>query len=535
MKSKAIKSKVLVTGALHPSAIQALKNNTSLEVEYKPDCSRTDLLQLLPQAHVLLTRSETSVDREVIDTAKELKVIARAAVGVGNIDIPYATERGILVINTPGKNTNSAAELTMGLILSMIRNLPQCYHHMRQGGWDRHRFTGRELRGKTIGIVGLGNVGHRVAKFAHGFDMRVLAYDPYISPRIFERYHAHPFRDLKEMVAQTDFLSVHVPKNEETTGMIDQNVLAVMKDQSYLINAARGGIVNEVDCLNALKSGKLAGAAIDTWVDEPNPMQELVKHDKCWVSPHIGASTEEAQLAIGNTIVEQVEKALEGGVVDYPVNLPHIGTVDNPLQKPYAILASKIGSMAAQLVDFNPVKMEVYYRGDLAGLDQSLIRLALVKGYISRVVDGFVSFVNAQKHFEQVGIDIEEKQDPEFTSYRSALKIKVLGSKGEELKLGGVVFDHEYVRISLINDFYFELDPAGKFLVTENLDRPGVIGALGMCLAKHQINIDSFDLSRNREGGRAMALIKVDQKPCAAEMEEISNIENLLSAKVVDL
>jgi D-3-phosphoglycerate dehydrogenase len=205
------------------------------------------------------------------------------------------------------------------------------------------------------------------------------------------------------------------------------------------------------------------------------------------------------------------------------------------LQKPYAILAAKLGSFAAQLSDFNPVKMEVYYRGDLAGLDQSLIRLGLIKGYISNVVDGFVSFVNAQSHFEKIGVEIEEKQDPAFTSYRSALKIKVIGSQGEELILGGVVFDQEYVRISLINDFYFEVEPDGVILVTENIDKPGVIGALGSYLSENKINIDSFDLSRNAEGGKAMALIKVDQKPTAEQLQGILKLDHLISANIVQV
>jgi len=530
-----MKTKVLVTGALHKIAIERLKNNDKLDLVYKPDCPRGKLIELVSTAQVLITRSETTIDQELIDAAKELKIIARAAVGVGNIDINHATEKGILVLNTPGKNTNSAAELTLGLMLSMIRNLPQSYNHLRKGGWDRHMFAGTELRGKTIGIVGLGNVGHRVAKFAHGFDMKVYAYDPYISPRIFERHHVKPYSSLQEMAGEVDFLTVHVPKNAETTGMINRQIIDAMKEGSHLVNAARGGIIVEEDCLEALNSGKIAGAAIDTWLNEPTPIPDLAKHDRCWVSPHIGASTEEAQRAIGETVVTQVEKALDGSVVDYPVNLPEIGVIDNPLQKPYAILAAKLGSLAAQLSDFNPIKMEVYYRGDLAGLDQSLIRLGLVKGYISHVIDGFVSFVNAQTHFEKVGIEIEEKQDPSFTSYRSALKISVVGSKGEELKLGGVVFDQEYVRISLINDFYFEVDPTGSFLVTENEDRPGVIGAIGSSLSENEINIGSFDLSRNKAGGKAMALIKVDQKPSAAQLSEIMKIDHLISAKVVEL
>lgn len=528
-------TKVLISGHLHESAIAGFKAHKQFDVTYAPDCSKDELMRLLPGTNVLVTRSETDVDRSVIERAPELKVIARAAVGVGNIDIDFATTKGILVINCPGKNTNSAAELTLGLMLAMFRNVPQAHQTMKAGGWDRHRFSGRELRGKRLGIVGLGNVGHRMAKFAHGFDMEVFAYDPYIAPQVFERNQAKPFDSLEEMLKVTDVLTVHVPLNKETKGMITGPLLDLMPEGAYVVNVARGGVIQEAEILKRLESGRLAGAAIDTWETEPKPHAGLLKHDRVWCTPHIGASTIEAQIAIGETILAQVIKAVDGGVVDYPVNLPQIAVIDNALLKAYAVLGEKLGSLIGQVLDFNPTSMDLSYRGDLADLDHALVRLALMKGYASHVVDGFVSFVNVESEFARLGVVITESTDPGFQSYKSALKVRVKGAGGKELTVGGVVFDDRYIRISLLNDFYFEVEPMGDIILIENNDRPGVIGDVGHFLASRSINIDSFALSRNRKGGRAMAIVRVDSPIGREVVDDMCKISNVTNVHAVSL
>jgi D-3-phosphoglycerate dehydrogenase len=529
------RTKVLISGHLHELAIAGFKANKHFDVTYVPDCSKDELLKLLPGTNVLVTRSETDVDRAVIERAPELKVIARAAVGVGNIDIDLATAKGILVINCPGKNTNSAAELTLALALAMLRNVPQAHHTMKGGGWDRHRFSGRELRGKRLGIVGLGNVGHRVAKFGHGFDMEVFGYDPYIAPQVFERHQVKPFAKLEDMLKVTDVLTVHVPLNKETKNMIDGAKLDLLPDGAYIVNAARGGVIDEAELVKRLDSGRIAGAAIDTWATEPKALPALLNHERVWATPHIGASTLEAQIAIGETILAQVEKAVEGGVVDYPVNLPQVAVIDNPLVKAYAVLGEKLGSLIGQVLDFNPTSMDLSYRGDLAALDHSLVRLALMKGYAAKVVDGYVSFVNVESHFERLGVIISESTDPGFQSYKSALKVRVKGPNGKELTVGGVVFDDRYIRISLLNDFYFEIEPTGDILLIENNDRPGVIGDVGQFLGSRAINIDSFALSRNRKGGRAMALVRVDSPLADETVAALEKINNVTSVHAVTL
>lgn len=526
---------ICITGKLHPDAITAFERNPKYQIVYRPDCTREELLTLVPKAQVLVTRSETDVDKAVIDAGTELKVVARAAVGVGNIDLEYATQRGILVLNTPGLNTNSAAELTLGLMLGMFRNIPQAHGKVKSGGWDRHRYNGNELRGKTIGIIGLGNVGHRVAKFCRGFDMNVLAYDPYIGNEVFVRNDAKRVNDLTDLLRQVDLVTLHVPLNKETKGMITRRHLETMKPGSYLVNAARGGVVAEADLLWALQNKILAGIAIDTFEKEPNPWTQLVEHEKVWCSPHIGASTTEAQLAIGMAIVEQVGKALEGGVVDYPVNLPELAIIDEPILKSYAVLAEKIGVMIGQMRPFNPERFEIRVRGDLAQRDTSLVRLSVLKGYASQVVDGYVSFVNIAKHIESMGIRVTEEKDAAFDAYKSALKVTIHGPNQEKFSFGGVVFEDRYQRITLINDFLFEVEPAKYMLVIENRDRPGVVGNVGQFLAAKGINISSFSLSRNVQGGKAMAIVCCDSELSTQSVDELKKIENILAARAISL
>lgn len=530
-----MKSQIVISGALHPSIIERFEANPSFKITYIPDCSRSELEEKIKNAHVLVSRSETNVDKELIDVATNLKVIARAAVGVGNIDIEYATNRGILVLNCPGKNTNSAAELTMGLLICMMRNIPQAHQHLKTGGWDRHMFSGNELRHKKIGLVGLGNVGHRVAKFCRGFDMELYGYDPYISPLQFEKNHVQRVESLAELAETVDVLTVHVPLNKETRGMVNQSILQRMQPGSFVINAARGGVISENDLLAALNHGNIVGAGIDTWENEPKPLAELLNHPKVWVTPHIGATTVEAQLAIGESVLDQVENALGGGVVDHPVNLPNVGIIDNQQLKSYAVLAEKLGSILGQIIDFNPVKFDISYRGNIADNENKLVRLGFLKGYASQVVDGLVSFVNVEKHVEKMGIRVEEIDDSQFDHYKSAIKILVTGPQDKKITLGGVVFDDNYLRLTLLNDFYFELEPDGEILVIQNYDRPGVIGDVGQFLANNKINIDSFTLSRNKKGGEAMALVRVDSSIPTAKLDELSQIKNLISVKQISL
>lgn len=529
-----MKTKVLVTGKIHRDALTTLDSHPNISLIVKPDCSRQELHAEVADSSILITRSETAVDSELLNAAPELKVIVRAAVGVGNIDLNAATDKGILVINTPGKNTNSAAELTMGLMLAMMRKIPTAQQRVKVGGWDRHKFAGVELRNKKLGIVGLGNVGHRVAKFAHGFDMEVLAFDPYISPERFKQHRATPCKSLEELVSKVDILSMHVPLNSETRNMVGKNLIQKMKPGSYIVNAARGGVINETDLLESLASNHIEGAALDTFNNEPKPLPELIENDRVWCSPHIGASTEEAQKAIGDTVAEQVIKHLEGGVVDYPVNLPEIGIIEKPILKAYATLCEKIGSLMGQMIDFNPENVTLHYRGDIADLDNSILRLGWMKGFVGHKVADYISYVNVASHIKKMGLHVEEAPDPEFTGYKSAVKV-VIDNGIDTLTVGGVVMDERYIRISLVNDFYFEVEPSGHLIFLENHDKPGVIGHVGSELADQGVNISSFSLSRNKKGGKAMSVVVIDSALGEHGCNRLKEIDNVTALHSVHL
>ena len=528
-----MKHKILITGALHPHALRLLQSAPDAEIEYHPDAPYARVLELVPPCHALITRSETRVPRELIDRAPHLRVIARASVGIGSVDVDYATERGILVINTPGKNTKSAAELTWALLLTLARNVIAAHRTMEAGGWDRHRFTGSELLHKTIGIVGLGNVGHRVARYARAFEMEVLAYDPYISDEVFESHHARKV-DLDTLVRQADVVTVHVPKNRETTGMIGAEQIARMKEGVLLLNVARGGIIEEKALLAGLKDGKVRGAGIDTWDEEPpqaNPFRAL---PQVVMTPHIGASTLEAQLRIGESVAEQTLRALRDEVVDFPVNMPRLKVLTNPRVKAYIVLAEKLGTFAMQSLDFNPRTIQVLFQGELTREDGALIRRAFLKGYLKLTSSDAITYVNAERKAAERQIQVSDEEDPGFSEYPSAIKF-VVGDGKESFSIAGVSFSEHNVRISQVNEFKFEVIPDGNMLSMVNRDQPGVIGRVGTLLGANHINISQFELSRNMPGGQAMSLIRVDSPVPKPVLDQLRAISNMVSVRLIEV
>ncbi len=513
--------RVLVTGTIHETGLDMLRREADLEIDYRPELPHDRIVEIIDGYEAIVSRSETAITREMIDRGTSLKVIARAAVGVSNIDVEYATEKGILVLNTPGKNTNSAAELTMGLLLAVLRKINLAHENMRRLGWDRHRFTGIELMSKTVGIVGLGNVGHRMARFCRGFDMRVIAYDPYISDETFERNRVEKV-DFETLIAHSDVISVHVPKNRETTGMIDVAEITRMKKGVILLNAARGGIIKEDAMLEGLLSGHIAGAGIDTWSDEPlkdNPFKDL---PQVVMTPHIGASTEEAQIRVAVCIAEQLPRALRGGVVDYPVNMPRIRMLEGgDVMTSYTVLAEKLGLFAAQFIDFQPRNLEIFHLGSIARHDCTLLRLAFLKGYLFDKLD-YVSYVNAEMRATSAGLQVRNAEDAGFTQYESAVKFVFTG-EDRTFTIGGVVFAGPHPRIVLVDDFPFEVEPEGTFLAIRTLDRLGVISGISTLLDRHTIPIRSFEYSHSDAHKRSMFLIRVGKELPDAAMQELRN------------
>lgn len=522
---------ILVTGKLHSTAITALQATPDARVVYRPDCPRAELVELVASCQVLVTRSETVIDRSLLERATRLKIIGRAAVGVANIDVDYASEKGILVINCPGKNTNSAAELTFALLLCVVRHIYRAAERIRSGGWDRHLFKGRELRNKRLGIVGLGNVGHRVCRFANAFDMQVYAYDPFLPTAKFAKYHAKRSDCLEQLAETVDILTVHVPLTRETTAMIDRNILQKLGKDGILINTARGDVICRKGLRAALADDEIGAVAIDTWHGEPNPDPEFSRHPKVFGTPHIGASTEEAQLSIATTIAEQIRKAIAGEVVDYPVNIPHSTVIESPLHRSCAVLAEKLGSLMGQLVTVNPSLVKVRYSNDLGHFP--LIKLSWLKGYLHHVVNDYVSIVNCERHCQRLGLQIEEEVCQDIG--RAELQISLIDEQNNTLTSKGVIFDNRKLRIAQIDNFHFEIEPRGLFLVVRNLDRPGVVADIGATLAAQQINIGSIFLARKRQLGTAMAVIEIDTELDHDGLQHLAGTSNITAVRQIRL
>jgi len=503
--------KILITGALHPLALERFEQEKELLVSYQPDLKREKILEIIGDYDCILTRSETDIDQILIDKGVKLSVIARAAVGIGNIDIPYATKKGILVFNTPGKNTNSAAELTVMLTLAVIRNLTKAHKSMEANKWDRHTFTGTELMGKTVGLIGLGNVGHRVAKFLNSFDCRVLCYDPYVSKSYCEKHKTEQV-SFEDLVKHSDIISIHTPKNKETINMISEKDVENMKDGVILINAARGGLMNEDAILKGLEAKKILGYGVDTWDIEPVVEHPLKSFQNVVMTPHIGASTIEAQQRIAQSVSESAIKALKGGIVSSQVNLPDVHVFEGSQAPKYSALAGRLGMFSRQFIDqdYCPKRINFQYRGNLKTEDWALIKLSFLREFLRGTTDTSVSYVNVLQITEGKGIQIEETADKDFSDYESAIRIEMVGDK-ENFNIGGTVFGDSRLRLSYINGFIFETEPRGNILTIENKDVPGVIGFVGTLLADHGININQFELSRKGKEKKAMALVVVDE------------------------
>lgn len=532
--------KILITGKLHDIALQLLKNpppelavTEPLEVVYIPDAPKDVILKEIENTKVLISRSETDVDETLLRAGKKLSVVARAAVGYGNINCELATELGILVVNTPGKNTNSAAELTLGLLLALYRKIPSAHFSTQQGSWNRHAFTGLELGGKTIGIVGLGNVGHRVAKFAKGFDMRVIAYDPYISDDIFKRHHVERKSSLEELLSESNILTVHVPLNKETKNMIADAELKKLPKGSVVLNLARGGIILEKALLQNLNDGQISFAGIDTFENEPSPLPELISHPNVIVTPHIGASTQEAQFRIGETIAVQVLKSLRGEIVDYPVNLPHISIIGSGNLRKLSVLVEKTSHVAAQIFDFLPCSLKLKIAANVSQNDLQILKLSCIKGFLTHASDEFVSYVNAERILARRGLTIELELLT-TSEHQNEILVEIDGSKtNEHISVGAVLYNGQHERLCSINDFLFEIEPDGDMIIMQNHDRPGVIGDVGSFLAKHEVNIAQFELSRNKRGGMAMSLIRIDGALNNNIIAGLKKLPNLISARLV--
>ena len=523
--------KVLISDNISPKGVEILKN-AGLEVDIQTGMSPQELKAKIGPYHGLIIRSATKVTSEIIEAAENLKVIGRAGSGLDNVDKTAATKKGIVVMNTPGGNTVTTAEHTMAMLFSLARLIPQACGSMKQGVWDKKRFMGVELYGKTLGIAGMGNIGSQVAKKAKGLEMNVLAYDPFLNEERAKSLGVEPV-GIEELFRRSDFITVHTPLTAETKNLVNAGTIKLMKDGVRIINCARGGIVNEHDLLDALNSGKVAGAALDVFEKEPPPDYTLCRHEKVVCTPHLGAATTEAQENVAVAVAEQIADYLIRGTIRNAVNFPSIPVEQVAQLAPYIKLAERMGGFAAQVFEYAARELTIEYRGEPSGFNTAPITMAALKGFLAPAMGETVNFVNAPLIAKERGIEIKETRTPEAGDYRSMLCLRIKGEK--EGYLCGTLFSRKDPRIIGLDGAQVEIIPEGTMLFMYNNDRPGLIGAVGTFLGDRGINIARMFFGRESEGGTAISVVSVDSPLTGQHLQELKKIPNILSVKQVVL
>lgn len=527
--------KVLVSDNLAPQGIEVFKRADRIEVDVRPGLSGKELAKIIGDYDGLAVRSATKVTREILDAAKKLKVVGRAGIGVDNVDVEYATKKGVVVMNTPGGNTITTAEHTISMMLALSRFIPQADAKMKAGIWAKKEFTGREVYKKTLGIIGFGRIGRVVADRAKGLHMEVIAYDPYISPEMIEKAGVEPV-DLDQLLARSDYITVHTPKTRETTSLIGETELAKAKDGVMIINCARGGIVDERALLAALESGKVAGAALDVFENEPPPPDHpLVKHPRVVCTPHLGASTGEAQVNVAVAVAEQIIDYLLKGIIRNAVNVPAVPDDQKAFLEPYFGLVERMGSFQSQLIDGAIKRVAVEYAGEICDYTTAPLQLFALKGILGTHVEDEVNLVNAPVIARERGIEVVESKSTTSGGYTSLVTMEIASAKGETLRVSGTLFRKNEPRIVQINQFPLEVTPQGCMLVMSNYDRPGVIGNIGTLLGSRGINIAQFHLGREEPGGKAMVVLTLDSPAADNVLKELGELPNIIFVKQVIL
>lgn len=524
-------ARVLVSDSLAPQGLEILEHARGIELDYAPGLAPADLLERIRDAEGLVIRSGTKVTREVLARAEKLRVIGRAGIGVDNVDVPAATERGVVVVNTPSGNNVTTAEHAIALLVALARHIPQASASMKAGKWEKNAFTGMELANRTLGVIGLGNIGRVVAQIAQGIGMRVVAYDPHLPEDVASKLDIE-LLPLDELLTRADALTVHVPKTKDTTGLLDAAAFAKCRKGVLVVNAARGGIVDEQALLAALGSGQVGGAALDVFVTEPPAANDpLVAHPHVICTPHLGASTEQAQLNVAIQVAEQVRDYLVGGEIRNGVNVPSVSPEILSQIRPYLTLGEKLGRFQGQLCPGKIDEIEIEYAGDVADLRVAPITIAVLKGLLENVTDR-VNMVNAPVVAREHGIKVIESKSSRSTDYASTVTTRVRGCV--DRRIAGAIFHGVQPRIVRLDDFILEAIPEGFALLLHNHDQPGVVGAVGTILGEERVNISRMQLALQRERGEAAMLVNVDARPAESVMERLRNLPHVISAVLVE-
>ncbi|MBI5078505.1 phosphoglycerate dehydrogenase [Candidatus Saganbacteria bacterium] len=511
-----------------------LFRNAGIEVDSKTGLPEDELVKIIPEYDALLVRSETKVTAKIIAAGGKLKIIGRAGVGVDNVDLPAATGNGIIVVNSPEGNTVAAAEHTFAMLLSMARQIPQAHGKLISGVWDKKSFKGVEVLNKTLGIVGLGKIGRRVAAYALGMGMRVIGSDPFVTDDYAKNLGVE-LKNFDQVIKEADFITFHIPKTKETANLINAEKIAKMKKGVRLINVARGGIIDEKALYDALKSGRVASAALDVFDKEPTPPDNpLLTLDNIVVTPHLGASTVEAQENVTIDVIEQIIEVLRGNAARSAVNIPSMKPELIAPVKQYLGIAEKLGSLAAQIMQGAVSKVTVEYSGEVAEHNVSPLTTTILKGLLAPTMDVAVNFVNAPFIAKERGIEIVEVKNAEIKDFASLIRVKLASSKGNR-EVGGTVFDKLGDRLVIIDGFRVDAIPSGHMLILSNIDKPGMIGKVGTFLGKNNINIASMVVGRITINDKAVMVLNIDSPVPDKILGELTKIDGISGAISVSL
>jgi len=513
--------KIIVTDEVAQEGLALLAQDPRVEIDVKLGLKKEELLAIIGDYDAIITRSGTTVDKDLLDAGKKLRLIARAGVGIDNVDVEYASSRGVIVVNAPFGNTNSAAEHAMALLLSFCRNVTRANGSLKSGEWKRAPFTGYELKGKTAGVIGLGKVGGRVATRLKAFECEVLACDPYIAAK---RAHDLGVKLVShdEIYRNCDIITVHTPLNEETRNMIGERELSMMKNGVIIVNAARGGIIEEEALLKYLESGKITGAAIDVFSVEPpksDVLQKLITHERVVVTPHLGANTFEAQINVAVDVSKEILNYLDDLPLENAVNIPRFDVALMDQMRPFLNLMSVMSDFVIQLVDTNIDTVTFSYVGNIAHYDCTPLSVCGLSSILNRMVEQDVNMVNATLIADQMGITVDEHKSTQSPSFSNMITLNIEG-QGEKRTIAGTLFEGS-PRIVKLRDYQVDFAPEEHMLILTYGDRPGMIGKIGTIMGAHDINIASMNLGRREKRGEAMVILSLDSAIPPFVVEEV--------------
>jgi D-3-phosphoglycerate dehydrogenase len=525
--------KVLVSDNLGEIGIKMFQEEPGIEVDVKTGLAPDELKRIIGEYDALVIRSATRVTEDLLGAARNLKVVGRAGIGLDNVDIPAATKRGVVVMNTPTGNVITTAEHAIAMMMALSRNIPWGTSTLKAGLWEKKKLQGREVFNKVLGLIGIGKIGSIVADRARGLKMQVIVHDPFVTPEQIEKAGFEPV-SLEELYRRSDYITVHVPKLKDTVGLLNKAAFDQMKDGVMIINCARGGIVDEADLNDALRSGKVAGAALDVFEKEPPGVCQLFESDRVICTPHLGASTLEAQTNVAVQVAEQIIAYLKRGTIINAVNVPAVSGELLEKVGPLLTLADRMGCLLAQL-SVGPVKeVSIEYAGDFQGLDLSPVTTAALKGLLTPVVKDAVNFVNAAVLAKERGIKVTEASVAASEEYVNLITVRAVTDAGRS-KVAGTIFGQKDPRVVNINNFRLEMHPLGRFVLIHNHDRPGAIGSIGTLLGDNKINISRMRVGQEEGGDKTMIFLRTDQLIPDDVMEKMRQLPLLITVTPFEL